>query len=221
MGDQVKGPKRRKYNSPLRADQARQTRARIADVAFRLFGERGYAGTTIATVAKEAGVSAETVYLSFGDKRGLLEGVIARAIAPAEDFEAQEHEWRQVIAQLPTAGERLARMVDYSCEILSRTGSIHAVIRGAADKEPFAVELGRRLLRERLANQTGRIRYCLRGELKPGLTAKAAGERYCALTSPEVFHMLTVQFGWTPDEHRKWLTQLLQAELLQPSSSPA
>jgi AcrR family transcriptional regulator len=48
---------RRKYYSPLRADQAEQTRRRILEAGFRLFVDRGYAGTTIAAVAEEAGVS--------------------------------------------------------------------------------------------------------------------------------------------------------------------
>ena len=42
----------------------------------------------------------------------------------------------------------------------------------------------------------------------------AAGERYCALASPDLFHLLTVQLGWTPEEHRAWLVSLLQADLL-------
>jgi hypothetical protein len=43
-------------------------------------------------------------------------------------------------------------MVEYSCRILARTLPIHAIIRGAADKEAFAAEFGRRLMRERLNN---------------------------------------------------------------------
>lgn len=219
MGEDVKSQKRRRYHSPLRADQARLTRARIADAAFRLFVERGYAGTTIAAVAAEAEVSPETVYLSFGDKRGLLEGVIEKAIAPEESPDIQEETWREAIAALPSASERLAKMVDYSCEILARTGPIHAVIRGAADKEPFASELGMRLLRQRLSNQTGRIRHCLRGDLRSGLSANEAGQRYCALTSPELHHLLTAQLGWTPDKYRRWLSLLLRSELLRPTGA--
>jgi hypothetical protein len=105
-------------------------------------------------------------------------------------------------------------MVEYSCGILVRTRPIHAVIRGAADKEPFAVDLRRRLLQERLANQTGRIAACLEGELKEGLSLNEAGERYCALTAPELYHVLTVELGWTADRHRTWLTDLLRTELL-------
>ena len=43
-----------------------------------------------------------------------------------------------------------------------------------------------------------------------------AGERYCALTSPELYYLLTVELGWTADQHRKWLTELLEIELLGP-----
>ena len=214
VGEKVKG--RRRYHSPLRADQARQTRDRILETTFRLFSESGYAGTTIAAVAAGAGVSAETIYQSFGDKRGLLEAVIEAAIAPETDFAAQEDEWRAKILALPSAPERLELMVEFSCSILARTAPIHAVIRGAADKEPFAVELRSRLLEERLANQIERIRACLGSSLSEGLSVTEAGQRYCALTSPELYHVLTAELGWSADQHKTWLTSLLQTELLRP-----
>jgi AcrR family transcriptional regulator len=205
---------RRRYNSPLRADQARQTRARILDAAYRLFAERGYAGTTIASVAQEAGVSPETIYLTLGGKRGLLEGVIETAIAPEADPTTQEDALWKELAEMPEARDRLEAMVEYSCAILARTGSVHAVIRGAADKEPFAAELGRRLLHERLAAQIERVRICLRDDLRPGLSVAEAGQRYCALASPELYHLLTAELGWTAARHGRWLNELLAAELL-------
>jgi hypothetical protein len=119
-----------------------------------------------------------------------------------------------MVAQLPSAPERLDKIVEYSCRILARTRSIHTVIRGATDKEAFAAALGRRLLQERLDNQTERIRTYLGGELTAGLSVTEAGERYCALASPELYHVLTVEFAWPADRHREWLTHLLHAELL-------
>jgi len=213
MSAQVK-PSRRRYNSPLRVDQARQTRARILDAAYRLFADGGYAGTTIAAVADAAGVSAETIYLTFGGKRGLLQDVIEMAIAPEADPSTQEDELRKELAQVSDARDRLEVMVEYSCAILARTGPVHAVIRGAADKEPFAAALARRLLHDRLSNQTGRVREYLGDELRPGLSLEEAGQRYCALTSPELYYQLTVEFGWTADQHSTWLTELLAVELL-------
>ena len=178
----------------------------------QLFVDRGYAGTTVAAVADHAGVSPETIYLSLGGKRGLLEGVMD--ITGPHGSVADDDQWWSMVAQLPSASDRLDRMVDYSCRILARTRPIHAIIRGAADKEAFAAALGRRLLQERLHNQTERIRYYLGEQLKPGLSVEEAGERYCALASPDLYHLLTVELAWTPDQHRDWLTHLLHTELL-------
>ncbi len=210
-------PERRRYHSPLRADQARQTRKRVLEAAFDLFAERGYAGTTIAAVAEQAGVSPETIYLTVEGKRGLLEGVIETTIVGDGDPAAQEDGLWAEIAELPTAPARLARMVDFSCAILARTRPIHSVIRGAADKEAFAAALSSRLLKDRLRAQTERIRRHLGGDLRNGLSASEAGERYCALAGPDLYHTLTVELGWTADQHRTWLSNLLATELLEPS----
>jgi AcrR family transcriptional regulator len=205
-------PPRRTYRSRLRADQAQETRRRVLEAALQLFVERGYAGTTVAAVADQAGVSPETIYLALGGKRGLLEGVMD--VTGPHGSVAEDDQWWHMVAQLPSASERLDKMVEYSCRILARTRPIHAVIRGAADKEAFAAAMGRRLLQERLNNQTERIRHYLGDQLRPGLSVAEAGERYCALASPELYHVLTVDFGWTADQHREWLTQLVRTQLL-------
>ena len=163
---------RRKYHSPLRADQARQTRRRVLEAAYRLFVDRGYAGTTIAAVAMEAGVSQETIYLSLGGKRGLLEGVIEMAIAGEDDPATPEGAWWADIERLTSPAERLERMVEYSCGILARTRPIHSVIRGAADKETFAGDLGKRLLHDRLTAQTERVRRYLGADLRGGTVGR-------------------------------------------------
>jgi AcrR family transcriptional regulator len=216
MSRQVKPP-RRTYSSPLRADQALRTRRKILESARALFVDRGYAGTTVAAVAEDAGVSPETIYVTLGGKRGLLEGVMD--ITGPHDSAAEDDTWWQMVDRLPGAPERLERIVEYSCRILARTRRIHAIIRGAADKEPFAAELGRRLLAERLANQTERIQRFLGDALRPDLPVAEAGERYCALASPELYHLLTVELGWTAEQHLAWLTQLLQTELLGSSAA--
>ena len=157
---------------------------------------RGYAGTTVAAVADAAAVSPETIYLSLGGKRGLLEGVME--ITGPHETAATDETWWQMVADLPTAAERLAKNVEYSCRILARTRPIHAIIRGAADKEAFAAALGRQLLQERLADQTERIRRFLADDLRPGLSVTEAGERYCALASPDLYNLLTVEPAGPP-----------------------
>src|ERR1700674_5038600 len=66
----------RRYDSALRKEQARQTRARMLDAAQRLFSERGYASTTMDAIAAEAGVAVDTVYAGFGSKRGVLSALM-------------------------------------------------------------------------------------------------------------------------------------------------
>src|SRR6266516_1533758 len=71
-------PKRR-YNSSGRQAQARRNREAILDAAQRQFLEGGYAATTIAAIAAEAGVSVETIYKAFGGKPGLVRAIYERA----------------------------------------------------------------------------------------------------------------------------------------------
>lgn len=53
-------------------------RAEIAEVAVRLWAERGFDGTSVAEVAEAAGLSKGTLYLYFPSKQALLEDVLRR-----------------------------------------------------------------------------------------------------------------------------------------------
>lgn len=205
----------RRYQSTIRAEQAQLTRRRIVDAAKRLFLEHGYAGTSVAGVAEAAAVSAETVYGSLKGKRGLLEAVIDETIlGPDGPLPLDEQtEWKQSEAQ-PTPRDRLRAFVGFICGVLARTSPVHALIRSAADAESFAVDLRERLLMERLENQTRWIRKSLSGALRPKVTVAQAAQELCALTSPELHHVLRVELGWSADRYRKWLTEIAERELL-------
>src|SRR5262249_39925832 len=139
-------PRTRRYHSPIRAEQAQETQRRILGAALRLLLERGYARTTVAAVAAAANVSTETIYATLGGKRGLLEAVIHDAILGAEAAVPRDGpNWWKEVERLPDARRRLRRMVEHTCLITARTSPIHAIIRGAADKEPFAGALRKRL----------------------------------------------------------------------------
>ena len=61
-----------------------QTRARIAEVAARLFLERGFDAVTVADVAREAGVSSVTVFNHFPRKEDLLLDRTVDAVPPEQ-----------------------------------------------------------------------------------------------------------------------------------------
>jgi AcrR family transcriptional regulator len=208
-------PPSRRYSSPSRTEQARVTKQRVLEAAKALFLAHGFAKTTIVAVAAAAGVSPETIYATFDGKRALLEGVIDTTIMGPQapiPLEAQA-EWDRIAAQ-PTARARLRAYVAFSCGVLARTSAVHHVIRGAADSEPFAEELCARLLRERLASNTQRLRAYVGTELRAGLDLRRAAERYCALSSPEMHHLLTVKIGWSSRHYADWLAEVTELDLL-------
>jgi AcrR family transcriptional regulator len=194
----------------VRADQANLTRGRVLDAARALFLERGYAAATIAAVADAAGVSPETIYGTFGGKQGLLEGVIDATIPDLEDQDAAI----EAIGELPSVSARLRAYVAFCCDVLARTSPIHNLIRGAADSEAFAVALRRRLLDARLANQKRHLARHVRVDPRPGLTPRQAAERFCALTSPELYHLMTAELGWSRRRHETWIAVLAEGALL-------
>ncbi|WP_433038385.1 TetR/AcrR family transcriptional regulator [Actinomycetospora sp. CA-053990] len=202
----------------VRTEQMHNTRRRAIDAARRLFLERGYAGTTIAAVAEEAEISPETIYSSLKGKSGLLEGVIEAAIMGPEGAVSEQQRWLESVARLPSPRQRLRGWVDASCHTLARTSPIHAVIRAAADREPFAVALRERLLQRRLAQVTALAADFLHGALRPGISGEDAGHRYAALLSPEMYHLCTADLGWTPQRFQTWATQLLETDLLDEST---
>lgn len=62
-----------------RADRSAQVRDRILEVATDLMARRGYAGTSISAIGKEAGALPASIYWHFGSKEGLLAAVVERA----------------------------------------------------------------------------------------------------------------------------------------------
>jgi len=208
-------PRSRRYRSTVRAEQADRTRRRLIEAAKHLFIEQGFARTTLAAVAQTAEVSAETIYSTFGSKRALLEAVInATIMGPEVPVPLEQQSAWESIGKQPTARERLRGYVAFSCRVLARTSPVHSIIRGAGDSEPFAVELRARLLRERLASNTKRLDQFIGSELRSGLALDQAAERYCALSSPEMHHLLTAELGWSAEAHESWLAALAEKELL-------
>ncbi|MES1928001.1 TetR family transcriptional regulator [Salinisphaera dokdonensis CL-ES53] len=65
-------------------EQAEQTRLKVIDAGLRLFSQSGYSGTTLAMIAKEAGMSRGPIYWHFENKDELFEAVIAYSQTPLQ-----------------------------------------------------------------------------------------------------------------------------------------
>ena len=75
--------------------------------AIRLFSAHGWAGTTIAGIAADAGVAVETIYSGFGSKKALLRAAMDVAVVgDAEPIPFADRPYTQRMAE-GTFGERV------------------------------------------------------------------------------------------------------------------
>jgi AcrR family transcriptional regulator len=207
--------KARSYDASRRRASARERRERILDIAWEEFGRRGYAATTVAAVARRAGVSDETVYKSFGGKSGLVRELRARALQGAgpEPAEARSDRLRD-----ETDPVRIVRgWARLAAEVAPRVAPVLLLVRDAALVDP-----GMRILlteldeerRRRMATNAAALHGA--GHLRPGLTVQRATDLMFAASSPEMFELLVLRCGWDLERYSRQLEDTLRAGLLRP-----
>jgi len=67
-------------------EDAAKTRQSVLDAALKLFGQRGYSGTTLRLIAAEAGCSRGPIYWHFANKEELFEAILAYSQVPLEQL---------------------------------------------------------------------------------------------------------------------------------------
>lgn len=218
MADPVKP--RRRYRSERRREAAGRTRQRILEAARRRFVDRGYAGTTIAAVAADAGTAAETVYATFGSKVALLEALVRGAARGDQETEILDQAGPARIVAATEQREQLRLFAEDVAARLERVGPLLGVLAGAAPSEPALAELHRRLQETRLSNLRVLAAALARnGPLRVG--QEEAAETVWALASPELHGLLTGLRGWPRERYTAWLADSLSALLLTPPTAGA
>lgn len=211
----VKG--RRAYDSSRRREQARQTRREILRAAYELFVEQGYARTTIAQVAAEAGVSPETVYGAFRNKPTLLHRTWDVTVG-GDDEDIVFHERPEVMAirAEPDLAKRLAMHAAFSTKTATRIAPLLMAMQAAAGAEPAAAEMLAEVGRQRLAGMSVIAREAAAtGQL-------AVSEEDCrdflwSMTDGTLWHRLVRERGWPEDTYVAWLAQLWVSVLVAKS----
>lgn len=199
---------RRRYDSPLRAKRAVETRAGLVEAATTLFVSQGWAKTGMREVAQLAGVAVETLYSHFASKRALLDAVVDHAVvgddAPIPVVGREEF----VAIGRGRRTDRVAAAAALLADIHERTAPFARLLREAATSDAEIAEV-LRATRERQ-----------RRDVEAGLTlilgrAPTARERdgVWALLSPEVYLLLVDGSGWSIDEYRTWVADTLSSVL--------
>src|SRR5215471_5671406 len=160
---------KRAYNSPRRAEQAAATRASILDAAQRLFEDQGFAATSMAAIAKEAGVALKTVYLAFETKSGLLRALWHLRLRGDEDeAPVDERDWYREVMREPDPKRQLELNARNSRMVKARVGALMEVIRSGARADADVAELWQNIQKEFLANQRSIVQSLSKKKALPG-----------------------------------------------------
>ncbi len=204
----------RRYQSPVREAQARRTREGVVEAAERQFLDAGYSATTIAAIAKEAGVSVDTIYKSFGGKPGIVRAIYERGLkgrgaVPAyqrsEEMRTRERDPRTI----------MRKWGKLAAEVGTEVTSIQLLIRSAADTDPDAAALLKEISDHRLKRMRFLARFLAdRGYLRDGVTVGQAADVMWTCTSPEFYELFVLQRGWSVRRFGRFVADFMIASLL-------
>jgi AcrR family transcriptional regulator len=205
----TEGMDKRRYHSPLRQEQALATRTRILDAGLALFGRLGYGATSIAAIAREAGVVSETIYATFGSKRGIIDALVERA-APPQVLAELDSQWN---ARAGDPSAQLEVVATFSTQFWGRNDALATVFRRGTGDADIADEWAKRQ-----ADRRAYFRHLLSAwppsVLREGVDLDRAVDILWGLNTDEVFHLFVRERAWPPDDFLAWLIALLRQEIL-------
>ncbi len=200
----------RKYSSPLREEQALQTRLRILDATEKLLLERGYAKTTIEAIAAEAGVSAQTIYVAFKDKRGIMGEVIGRAF----DDDFMNLVDSSLVEEDPRKALRLT--VDLLVKAHQIAASRFNLLSSAGILSSEMAKIQEDCEREEQNYHAEHMRSILRNAtLKLGLSMNRAIDISWFIGHRTGYQTFVVERGWSGAEYAEWVYGALTNMLLE------
>lgn len=205
---------RRRYDSPLRQAQALRTREAVLDAAQRQFVDTGYAVTTIAVIAKAAGVSVDTVYKAFGGKPGLVRAVYERGLKGQGSVPAyQRSDDMRVHESDPRAIMR--KWGALTTEVSSEVTPIQLLMRSAAATDPAMAALLKDMNDERLKRMRHHARFLAnRGYLRDGVSVAQATDVLWTCSSAEIYELLVLERGWSLPRFGRFIAEFMIAALV-------
>ncbi len=206
----------RTYDNSRREEAARETRMRILQTAGRLLLDGGYHAMTVASLAKKAGVSPQTVYNSVGGKAEVVKAVYDILLAGDEEpipmsqrpaFRAMND--AQDARTFVTAYARWSRQIYEGVGPLLGTLLAHGS-GGDATLESFVATIEQ----ERRTGNTHTVTALRRAHGLPrGMTTARAIDSVWTLTAPEIADRLVRRRGWSLREYERWLAAHLLVAL--------
>lgn len=202
-----------------REARAHETRRRIIEAGLRLFIEQGYTATTVQQLAHAADVAPATVYQAFGTKQAILSAALDVTIAGDDaPLAVVERDWVADASREQDHRRRLQLIVEGACRIAARTAALKEVIRDAAATEPAARDLVRQDHDRRYRTQEHLVDLLLEHRsLRPGIDRRRAVDTFFALVNSATYDLLVTQRGWTINDWRDWIVDLIERECFEPT----
>ena len=202
-----KASPRRKYNSTRRRQNAEQTRREILDAARPQFLQYGWHGAGMREIARDAGVSVETVYSNFPSKAAVFKEVLnVLVVGDDQPIPLSERPAFRAATVGPLT-ERIKALACVQAEVHGRVARLRMVLREAARADDDLAEIERMVL----AEEREQARLNLQTLLPDPSDQDIEGMQ--ALYSSDLYVLLTEIRGWTPEQYISWISELSLAAL--------
>jgi AcrR family transcriptional regulator len=207
---------RRPYRSPQREERARGTRRQVLRAATTMFAERGYAGTTIRSVAAQANVSVPTVETIFGTKARLLKAAIDVAIAgDDEPVPMLDRYWATAASETTDVETLLSIVASVLAPAQGRSSGLVLSVFEGAGSDPELAALAVQMSAQRATMATWVVgRLSALGALHDEISEDEAVDTLFALMEPALFDRLIRQRAWTLARYEHWVGRSLRCLLV-------
>lgn len=207
---------KRPYDASRRRRQAEENRTRILSVARRWFLDQGYASTSLARIADEAGVSVETIQKGFGGKAGLVRALVEQALQGAGAVPAERRSDAMRVSERDPR-RVIDRWGGFVAEVAPLVAPILLLARTAAATDRELAGVLAQVDAARLARMELNAADLLdRGALRPGLALTAARDVLWTYSSPELYELLVIRRGWSVEVYSRFVAEGMMAALLPP-----
>lgn len=204
----------RTKNRAVRAEKSRETRRRIVVAANELLVRDGYVQTTMADIARQAGVAVQTLYLSFGSKVAVLAAALDVAITgDDEPVPVLDRPWFARLRDEPDGAAAHSIFADSATEIIERVYPLYAAIRNASADPELAEVLDRNKRRRFDSHATVMRELAGKAGFDKELSVEHATEISYTLMSEETYGLLVAEHGWAVADWSGWARRHIRADL--------
>jgi len=206
---------KRAYDGSRRREQARARRLAVVQAARELFETGGFRQTTIAAIAKRAGVSSESIYKTFGTKAALAKAVFDLELAgDDEPVPIAERPAVQAIRDEPDVRRKITLFAEGLAQRQARSAAVQILIRDGRHVDDSLAPVWAALQREGLTGMTALGRHLLdTGQLREGLTIEQVRDILWNYLAIDAYERLVLIQGWSQQRYSNWLAHTMVSAL--------